>query len=410
MTRRARLATVRRVCPGPWSFESGVAAAHLTAAVSHPTFFAIVLLCAVAVPIASCDGSSSPPQQVASDVPDAGQSGLHARVGPAGGTFSGGGLSVVVPAGAVDHEIELAIVPTTLPVPPGYRAASVLYRATPEGQAFARPLVVTLPFSGSSPAAVYWSRASGGYDSLGGTIAGSLITAAVPHFSTGFVGVEASDAGVPTDSGAIDSGAIDSGPIDSGALDSGPIDSGTLDSGPIDTGAVDAGVDVPTADIGGAEVMESCPAVEPMSSVTPTEPCGFPGLECEFYDNAHPQLYCRHSWICGEYTPGSYRWSGVFNSCGGDSQTCLSETEMRAGAACTTGGLGRGWCEIPTGTCVCRSGHYVCDDPTATAGCPAHLPNLGSPCPAEALACDFGPNPSAVYARRVCRRGLWRRS
>lgn len=357
----------------------------------------LVLHCAVAIAAASCDGPSNPPLDAASDAPDAGRSGVHARVGPAGGTFAGDGLSVVVPAGAVDHEIELAIVPTTLPVPAGYRGASVVYRATPEGQTFAQPLIVTFTYSGSRPAAVYWSRASGGYESLGGTIAGSLITAVVPHFSTGFIGAEVSDGGV-TDAPA-------DAPVDSGAIDSGAIDSGAIDSG-----AIDAGVDVPRADVGSAEVAESCPATEPVYTLPPSDPCSFPALECEFYDNAHPQLYCRHAWYCGEYTTGSYRWSASFDACGGDSQACLSETEMRAGAACTTGGAGRGWCEIPTGTCVCRSGHYVCDNPTATPGCPAHLPNLGSPCTGEALACAFGPEPSAVFARRVCRRGLWRRS
>ncbi|MDB4931723.1 MAG: hypothetical protein JWM10_4207, partial [Myxococcaceae bacterium] len=334
------------------------------------------------------------------------------RVGPAGATFAGGGVSVVVPPGALDREVEIAIVPTTQPVPPGYLGYSVVYRATPEGQVFARPLVVSVEFAGDAARArLYWSRAAGGYESLGGAVAGNLLTASVSHFSSGFVGAEAADGGAPTDvppaqdaaidrpdAGAADAVAGDAGrpdvpPADAGHPDAGLPDAGLPDAGPPDAGPTDA-------------AREACPATSP----TEGGACAFLDLVCEYYgpeDDGHP--HCRNDWSCAPAWPTDTtgRWHYSTNVCGGDVQACLSEPEMRAGAACTVGGLGRGYCVVPTGTCWCdrATGHYACDNPTATTGCPAHLPNLGAPCPAEGLACRY-----ITALTRVCRRGLWRRT
>jgi hypothetical protein len=187
--------------------------------------------------------------------------------------------------------------------------------------------------------------------------------------------------------------------------DAGAPDAGTPDAGAPDAGTPDAGT--PDAPDGGRE---SCPATRPSGSGS--EECSPVGLVCEFYPATGADLRpsCRTQSVCGARFPGGTEgvWGSRGVGCGNDGLACLSEPEMRAGAACTATGTNRGWCEVATGVCVCASGHYVCDDPTATAGCPAHLANLGSPCPTEGLTCVFGPAGSIVRGTRVCQRGLWR--
>jgi len=196
---------------------------------------------------------------------DAPGPGARGRVGPAGGTFGGGGVSVVVPPGALDREVDLEIATTVLPIPAGYRGYSAVYRARPEGLTFARPLVVTVEFAGDAARAqLHWSRAAGGgYESLGGTVTGNLITAAVQHFSTGFVGAEERDGGAPD-------GALS--PDVPAALDARPEPSDALTDVPtsLDASAPDAGglPDAPTAALPAPRPL----APLPMAGVTTWRP------------------------------------------------------------------------------------------------------------------------------------------
>ncbi|MFT3925283.1 MAG: VWA domain-containing protein [Myxococcales bacterium] len=111
-------------------------------------------------------------------------------IGAAGGSLHAEGVDLVVPPGALTSEVEIRIIQTTLPIPAGYEGYSAIYRFEPDGLAFAKPLQVSLPFTGdASKATMFWStQADRGYVRLGGVPETSALTAPVAHFSYGFVG------------------------------------------------------------------------------------------------------------------------------------------------------------------------------------------------------------------------------
>lgn len=101
-----------------------------------------------------------------------------------------GGPTLTIPAGALDQPTNIQIVVTDAPGPVGVTPLSAVYRFLPEGLLFARPVTVTLPLSpGVNAASVYWSRlGASGFDPIGGSVAGGLITAQTAHFSLGVAG------------------------------------------------------------------------------------------------------------------------------------------------------------------------------------------------------------------------------
>ncbi|MEI9951674.1 MAG: hypothetical protein WDO74_22510 [Pseudomonadota bacterium] len=108
-------------------------------------------------------------------------------VGPAGGTLLTDGLKIVIPPGALDHEVRItAAAGGTLP--PSYTALSRLYTFGPDGTAFLKPVSVSfdLAEAGLAPT-VYWSTASGAFSDAHGVVDGMKISATVTHFSQGFV-------------------------------------------------------------------------------------------------------------------------------------------------------------------------------------------------------------------------------
>jgi hypothetical protein len=113
-------------------------------------------------------------------------------IGPSGGVLSLGQNTVSVPAGALATALEITITETAVPVPSGFVGYSPVYRFEPAGLVFAQPVTIGLVFSGTgSRAAMFWSKAIGtGYDNIGGTVYGGVLTATVAHFSTGFVGTD----------------------------------------------------------------------------------------------------------------------------------------------------------------------------------------------------------------------------
>jgi hypothetical protein len=76
-------------------------------------------------------------------------------IGPGGGTFTaGGGISVVVPPGAVSGTVQLTAAATQDPAPaiPGYTTLSNLYRLGPDGTTFDPPRVtLVLPTPAGAP-------------------------------------------------------------------------------------------------------------------------------------------------------------------------------------------------------------------------------------------------------------------
>jgi ZU5 domain len=121
-------------------------------------------------------------------------------VGTSGGTVTQNGVTLTIPANAVPANVAITVAPTTAPA--GYALASEAFQFGPSGTTFAQPVTVKLPLTSATTGAhLFWSNASGGFDDLGGTINGMVLTGSVSHFSVGFC------ARPSTDGGAADGGA-----------------------------------------------------------------------------------------------------------------------------------------------------------------------------------------------------------
>lgn len=108
-------------------------------------------------------------------------------VGPAGGTVMADGVQIVIPPGALDHDVRITAAPGGA-LPPSYTALSRLYTFGPDGTAFLKPVSVSfdLAEAGVAPT-VYWSTAGGAFTDAHGVVSGTKIGASVTHFSQGFV-------------------------------------------------------------------------------------------------------------------------------------------------------------------------------------------------------------------------------
>jgi hypothetical protein len=111
-------------------------------------------------------------------------------IGAAGGTFdAGGGVTIVIPAGALSQEVQLTAKVTDGQVPTlsGYSVLSSLYQFGPDGTAFSKSVTVTLPLPAGAPAdsTIFWSRAGDPsfFDDAHGSVSGASISAQVEHFS-----------------------------------------------------------------------------------------------------------------------------------------------------------------------------------------------------------------------------------
>lgn len=120
-------------------------------------------------------------------------------IGAKGGSLTlGTGVSLQVPPGALDKDVEIGVEEVTGTVE-GFTLGSKRYKFTPEGITFAVPVVVSL--EQSTPAdsqSIFWTKAGGaaGYDKLATTACGKsttgkdLFCGATSHFSEGFLGKE----------------------------------------------------------------------------------------------------------------------------------------------------------------------------------------------------------------------------
>jgi hypothetical protein len=154
-----------------------------------------------------------------------------ATIGAAGGSVTGDGVRLDVPAGALASDVTISAVASSDPAPDGYEALSSIFVFSPDGLTFSKPATVTIAFEGdATEAAIAWSNATG-FDDLPSMNNAGMMTAQVTHFSRGFVGKHKGsppeDASPSDDGGANDSTAGDG---DSAAKEGGPTDGGPSDT------------------------------------------------------------------------------------------------------------------------------------------------------------------------------------
>jgi ZU5 domain-containing protein len=111
-------------------------------------------------------------------------------VGPEGGTVETAGVTLTIPAGALDADVEITITTTHQNPPAGFVSASPIFAFSPEGQQFALPVEVRIDFTGAADGIdVIWSLPAGdGFAAIGGSIDGQTAVGDITHFSLGFAG------------------------------------------------------------------------------------------------------------------------------------------------------------------------------------------------------------------------------
>jgi hypothetical protein len=111
-------------------------------------------------------------------------------IGPQGGTIVVDGATVTFPPNALAVPTSITITPTDDAPPAGYVALSRVYHCGPSGTTFAQGVTMAMTFHGDATGArVFWnSGADPAFKDLGGVAQGSVMTAQVLHFSSGFVG------------------------------------------------------------------------------------------------------------------------------------------------------------------------------------------------------------------------------
>ncbi len=138
--------------------------------------------------------SASDAGPVALPVQDAGRGGIlpeagtPGTIGSAGGTVRAGAVVLDVPPGALDASVAITIEDDGPATVPNVRVEGHVYRFQPAGLAFAKPVTVSFPFTGTAPA-VYWTgETSSAFAALPTTIEAGRAVAHPTHFSRGFVG------------------------------------------------------------------------------------------------------------------------------------------------------------------------------------------------------------------------------
>jgi ZU5 domain len=180
----------------------------------------ITCLCALVMALggaAGCSDDPAAPRQLPDDV--------SAPVGEKGGTLKASGLTLEIPAGALDKEVRISVTNAGQSAPKELRAEQLsdVYEFGPEGTKFDKEVKVTFQAKTDDPkAAVYFTKEDGsGFEKIDSEKNGDAFTARVKHFSQGFVGVPLDE----NDAGANDAGDLDAEPtpqLDAGAEDADP--------------------------------------------------------------------------------------------------------------------------------------------------------------------------------------------
>lgn len=148
---------------------------------------------------------------------------------------------------------------------------------------------------------------------------------------------------------------------------------------------------------------EICPSVAPKDGASCTTP-GFPYFPtCTYGDSVVPT--CRVSaWCASGLSPTTSAWTTT-SACYADPRCGV--TPPKSGDGCTASGV----CGYVDGSmCECLPSpagtRWQCYQPEP--GCPTFIPNAGTVCKTEGLACNYGPVVCGWGSRATCASGRWR--
>jgi hypothetical protein len=122
---------------------------------------------------------------------DSGTQTTTMMVGSAGGAVALGDITLNIPAGALTVDTAITITSSIDGAPMAYSRYTAVYTFEPAGLQFAQPVTVSARFDGTAALATwYWSDSSATvWTGLQTTVVGTTASAAVTHFSKGFVGM-----------------------------------------------------------------------------------------------------------------------------------------------------------------------------------------------------------------------------
>jgi hypothetical protein len=137
-------------------------------------------------------------------------------IGSSGGLVKGDGVELDIPAGALSNDQTITVAATSDSAPDGVSALSPIYRFSPDGLVFAKPVVIKIAFSGDATGArVFWTKASSAsFEDVGGSVSGSEVSAQIMHFSSGFVGTPTAGTGLQDSDSDASSNGTDAGASD----------------------------------------------------------------------------------------------------------------------------------------------------------------------------------------------------
>ena len=114
-------------------------------------------------------------------------------VGATGGVVEHpNGVTLSVPAGALDHDVAISVLDEGAPGPENTTMFSPVFTFEPDGTLFARPVQVQFDVDASvAEATVYWTRSTATgieWDRIAASVADGIATAQITHFSAGGAG------------------------------------------------------------------------------------------------------------------------------------------------------------------------------------------------------------------------------
>jgi len=163
-----------------------------------------------------------------------GKDDVQVLIGKAGGIVKGKGVTLEIPAGALEKDVMIHAQVVEKDPPIGVMPVTKIYEFGPKGTKFAKDVKVSFQTEREEPAAkVYFTKedTEEAFEKLSSQSAGKEVSAYVRHFSLGFAGIDlGTDGGAPGMDGGADAGGGGSGDGgDRGSSDAGAgVDGGVI--------------------------------------------------------------------------------------------------------------------------------------------------------------------------------------